>query len=73
MFTNSLSLNFPCLAPRDSGSDSEILSTNMNHREPVILNVYDMVSKAVTQYVVVFFLFKHILSTFCGDKCQINV
>jgi len=42
MFTNSLSLNFPCLAPRD-GSDSEILSsTNMNHREPVILNVYDM-------------------------------
>lgn len=43
MFTNSLSLNFPCLAPKDTGSDSEMLNPSMNHREPVILNVYDMV------------------------------
>lgn len=42
MFTNSCR-NFHCLAPKDTGSDSEILSANMNHREPVILNVYDMV------------------------------
>jgi len=40
MFTNSC--NFHCLAPKDTGSDSEILSPSMNHREPVVLNVYDM-------------------------------
>lgn len=44
MFTNSLSLNFPCLAPKDSGSESEMLSSSLNHREPVVLNIYDMVS-----------------------------
>lgn len=43
MFSNSCNLNFQCFAPkRDTGSDSELLPNNMN-REPVILNVYDMV------------------------------
>lgn len=44
MFTNSCNLNFHCLAPKDNGSDSEILPTSLANREPVILNVYDMVS-----------------------------
>jgi hypothetical protein len=46
MFSNGLpcNFNFPsCLVPKDSGSD-ELLPTNMGSREPVILNVYDMVS-----------------------------
>lgn len=46
MFSNGLpcNLSFPsCLGvPKDSGSD-ELLPTNMSNREPVILNVYDMV------------------------------
>lgn len=53
MFTNSCNLNFHCLAPKDSsGSDNEIISTSLTHKEPVILNVYDMVSKliALCQY-----------------------
>lgn len=43
MFSNSCNLNFHCLAPKDSGSE-ELLPTSLTHREPVILNVYDMVS-----------------------------
>lgn len=45
MFSNGLPCNLPfpsCLAPKDSGSD-ELLPTSMGNREPVILNVYDMV------------------------------
>lgn len=45
MFTNSCNLNFHCLAPKDNGSDSEILPTSLTNREPVILNVYDMVRR----------------------------
>ncbi|XP_070509552.1 deubiquitinase DESI2 isoform X1 [Chironomus tepperi] len=41
MFSNSCNLNFHCLAPKDSGSE-ELLPTSLTHREPVILNVYDM-------------------------------
>lgn len=52
MFTNSC--NFHCLAPKDTGSDSEMLSASMNHREPVILNVYDMVSAAMAQWLAQF-------------------
>lgn len=45
MFSNSCNLNFHCLAPKDSGSDSEVLSVHNGIKtEPVILNVYDMVS-----------------------------
>lgn len=48
MFSNGLpcNLTFPsCLGvPKDSGSD-ELLPTSMGSREPVILNVYDMVSE----------------------------
>lgn len=47
MFSNSLpcNLSFPsCLGvPKDSGTE-ELLSASMGNREPVILNVYDMVS-----------------------------
>lgn len=43
MFGNSCNLNFHCLAPRDS---EELLPTSLTHREPVILNVYDMASPA---------------------------
>lgn len=43
MFSNSCNLNFHCLAPKDSGSDSEVLSVHGIKSEPVILNVYDMV------------------------------
>lgn len=47
MFSNGLPCNLPfpsCLGvPKDSGSD-ELLPTSMGNREPVILNVYDMVS-----------------------------
>lgn len=43
MFSNSCNLNFHCLAPKDSGSDSEVLSDHGIKSEPVILNVYDMV------------------------------
>lgn len=45
MFSNGLpNLPFPsCLGvPKDCGSD-ELLPTSMGNREPVILNVYDMV------------------------------
>lgn len=46
MFSNGLPCNLPfpsCLGvPKDSGSD-ELLPTSMGNREPVILNVYDMV------------------------------
>lgn len=48
MFSNGLPCNLPfpsCLGvPKDSGSD-ELLPTSMGNREPVILNVYDMVSR----------------------------
>lgn len=47
MFSNGLPCNLPfpsCLGvPKDSGSD-ELLPAGMGNREPVILNVYDMVS-----------------------------
>lgn len=47
MFSNGLpcNLSFPsCLGvPKDNGSE-ELLPANMGNREPVILNVYDMVS-----------------------------
>lgn len=47
MFSNGLPCNLPfpsCLGvPKDSGSD-ELLPSSMGNREPVILNVYDMVS-----------------------------
>lgn len=50
MFSNSCNLNFQCFAPkRDTGSDSELLPNNMN-REPVILNVYDMVIDFKSQH-----------------------
>ena len=50
MFSNSCNLNFQCFAPkRDTGSDSELLPNNMN-REPVILNVYDMVITFINQH-----------------------
>lgn len=46
MFSSGLPCNLPfpsCLGvPKDSGSD-ELLPTSMGNREPVILNVYDMV------------------------------
>lgn len=46
MFSNGLPCNLPfpsCLGvPKDCGSD-ELLPTSMGNREPVILNVYDMV------------------------------
>lgn len=49
MFSNGLPCRLPfpsCLGgvPKDSGSD-ELLPVSMGNREPVILNVYDMVSK----------------------------
>lgn len=47
MFSSGLPCNLPfpsCLGvPKDSGSD-ELLPSSMGNREPVILNVYDMVS-----------------------------
>lgn len=47
MFSNGLPCNLPfpsCLGvPKDNGSD-ELLPTSLGNREPVILNVYDMVS-----------------------------
>lgn len=47
MFSNGLpcNLSFPsCLGvPKDNGSE-ELLPANLGNREPVILNVYDMVS-----------------------------
>lgn len=47
MFFNGLPCNLSlpsCLGvPKDSGSE-ELLPANMGNREPVILNVYDMVS-----------------------------
>lgn len=48
MFSNGLQCRLPfpsCLGgvPKDSGSD-ELLPVSMGNREPVILNVYDMVS-----------------------------
>lgn len=50
MFSNGLPCNLPfpsCLGvPKDNGSD-ELLPTSLGNREPVILNVYDMVSKVV--------------------------
>lgn len=47
MFSNGLPCRLPfpsCLGgvPKDSGSD-ELLPVSMGNREPVILNVYDMV------------------------------
>lgn len=46
MFTNGLPCNLPfpsCLGiSKDSGND-ELLPSNTGNREPVILNVYDMV------------------------------
>lgn len=54
MFSNGLpcNLSFPsCLGvPKDSGSD-ELLPTNMSNREPVILNVYDMVIIVYIYYI----------------------
>lgn len=50
MFSSSLPCNLPfpsCLGvPKDNGSD-ELLPSNMGNREPVILNVYDMVSPTI--------------------------
>lgn len=54
MFSNGLpcNLRFPsCLAPKDSGSD-ELLPTSMGNREPVILNVYDMVRMCALQTII---------------------
>lgn len=51
MFSNGLPCRLPfpsCLGgvPKDSGSD-ELLPVSMGNREPVILNVYDMVSNVI--------------------------
>lgn len=55
MFSNGLPCNLPfpsCLGvPKDSGSD-ELLPTSMGNREPVILNVYDMVGILCDEVVV---------------------
>lgn len=59
MFSNGLPCNLPfpsCLGvPKDSGSD-ELLPTSMGNREPVILNVYDMVGKFINNDFMLFFL-----------------
>lgn len=63
MFSNGLPCNLPfpsCLGvPKDSGSD-ELLPAGMGNREPVILNVYDMVCSAciLTSFSFSFFNFK---------------
>lgn len=54
MFSNGLPCRLPfpsCLGgvPKDSGSD-ELLPVSMGNREPVILNVYDMVSNYYLYY-----------------------
>lgn len=50
MFSNGLPCNLPfpsCLGiSKDSGND-ELLPSNTGNREPVILNVYDMVCYSV--------------------------
>lgn len=62
MFSNSLPCNLPfpsCLGvPKDSGGE-ELLSTSMGNREPVILNVYDMVNFTTILNFVSLFRYSH--------------
>lgn len=68
MFPNGLPCNLPfpsCLGvPKDSGSD-ELLPASMENREPVILNVYDMVKKNKTNIFVSNYYFFFFVIKFC--------
>lgn len=50
MFSNGLPCNLPfpsCLGVPKASESDELLPTSMGNREPVILNVYDMVGISV--------------------------